>query len=158
MRLNLRIPISLTGLAVAAVAIGGYHHFVEPLFPATGMDLFWIVYAVSGFNLYGYFFRFRSLVQPSTYRERYRDAREMASWTWTKLKQNRHLPAKYGRKAVREEPFSVAFLTAWAFGFAVQQVFNTLTGFVLYAAVLLAFLVNEYRDFTNTSEEGGTDD
>lgn len=152
--LNLRIPISLTGLAVAAVAIGGYHHFVEPLFPATGMDLFWIVYIASGFNLYGYFFQFRSLVQPSTYRQRYRDTREMASWTWTKLKQNRHLPAKYGRKVVRESPFAVALLVAWAIGFAVQQLFNTLTGFIPYAAVLLMFLVSVYRDITNTSERG----
>lgn len=156
--LNLRIPISLTGLAVAAVAIGGHHHFVEPLFPATGMDLFWIVYAVSGFNLYGYFFRFRSLVQPLAYRERYRDVKKVASWTWTKLKENRHLPAKYGRKAVRESPFEVTLLVAWAIGFAVQQLFNTLTGYIPYAAVLLMFLVSEYRDIKNTSQEGGTDD
>lgn len=106
--LNLRIPISITGLAVAAVTIGAYHHFVEPLFPATGMDLFWIVYVASGFNLYGYFFWFRSLVQPSAYRQRYHDLKEMASWTWTKLQENRHLPAKYGRQAIKDDPLLVA--------------------------------------------------
>lgn len=153
MRLNLSIPISLSGLAMAMVAIGGYHYFIDALFPLTATELFWATYVAIGFNLYGYWFRFRSLVQPSAYRQRYRDVKKEASWTWTKLQENRHLPVKYGRRAVREAPFAVALIVAWAIGFAVQHLFNTLAGYIPYAVVLLMFLVSEYRDVTNTSAE-----
>jgi hypothetical protein len=104
---------------VAAVAIGAYHVFVEALFPATVEELFWILHAAAGFNMYGYYFRFTSLVRPSVYRQRYRQLREVAGWTrskatqiWGRVQANRHLPVKYGRKALREEPLGFAWIIA----------------------------------------------